>query len=66
MILKSVDEKKIDEELKKFADASKDTIPICILGNYIAGKSTFINSLIGAEILPGGDKPLYTRKTGLL
>lgn len=61
LILKSVDEKKIDEELKKFTDASKDTIPICILGNYSAGKSTFINSLIGAEILPSGDEPITAK-----
>jgi len=61
LILKSVDEKKIDEELKKFTDASKDTIPICILGNYSAGKSTFINSLIGAEVLPSGDEPITAK-----
>jgi len=61
LILKSVDEKKIDEELKKFTDASKDTIPICILGNYSAGKSTFINALIGNEILPSGDEPITAK-----
>lgn len=61
LIMKSVDESKIDVELRKFSDASKDTIPICILGNYSAGKSTFINSLIGAEVLPSGDEPITAK-----
>lgn len=61
LILKSVDEKKIDEEMKKFSDVAKDTIPICVLGNYSAGKSTFINSLIGSEVLPSGDEPITAK-----
>ena len=51
----------IGEQLKKFTDASKDTVPICILGNYSAGKSTFINSLIGSEVLPSGDEPITAK-----
>ena len=61
LIVKSIDEDKIKEELKKFTDASKDTVPICILGNYSAGKSTFINSLIGNELLPCGDEPITAK-----
>ena len=46
----------------KFADVSKEIIPICVMsGNYSSGKSTFINALIGAEILPSADKPLTAR-----
>ena len=61
LIIKSIDEEKINDELKKFTDASKNTVPICILGNYSAGKSTFINSLVGNEILPCGDEPVTAK-----
>ena len=36
-------------------------IPICVVGNYSAGKSSFINALIGAELLPSGDRPVTAR-----
>ena len=36
-------------------------VPICVLGNYSAGKSTFINSLIGSEILPSGIEPITAK-----
>ena len=45
----------IERDISKFIDASNDTIPICVLGNYSSGKSTFINALTGLEILPSGD-----------
>lgn len=47
----------IQEDLEKFTDASNEIIPICVLGNYSAGKSTFINALIGREILPSAERP---------
>ncbi len=56
-----VDEEKISRERKQFADVSKEAIPICVLGNYSSGKSTFINALIGYEILPSGDESLTAR-----
>lgn len=52
---------KIAGEIKRFTDASEDKIPICILGNYSSGKSTFINALIGREILPSGDEPITAK-----
>ncbi len=52
---------KIAEEIKKFTDASEDKIPICVLGNYSSGKSTFINALVGREILPSGDEPITAK-----
>lgn len=52
---------KIANELEKFCDVSRDLIPLCILGNYSAGKSTFINALIGQELLPNGDEPVTAR-----
>ena len=55
------DKEKIRNELEKFSDASKAVIPICVLGNYSSGKSTFINALIGSEILPSSDAPMTAR-----
>lgn len=50
-----------ETDLAKFSDASNDIVPICVVGNYSAGKSTFINALIGAEILPSGDKAVTAK-----
>lgn len=47
--------------LRKFRDASSDVVPVCVVGNYSSGKSTFINALIGAELLPSSDRPLTAR-----
>ena len=52
---------KIEKDIAKFLDASNDIIPICVLGNYSSGKSTFINALIGMEILPSGDMPITAK-----
>ena len=61
LILMSVDPDKIRQDLERFTDASSDVVPICVLGNYSAGKSTFINALIGSEILPSGAEPLTAK-----
>ncbi|HEM6346789.1 TPA: dynamin family protein [Streptococcus suis] len=46
-----------DLAIQKFQDATKPQIPLLVLGNYSAGKSTFINSLVGYELLPASDQP---------
>ena len=51
----------VDCDVNKFIDASKDTVPICVMGNYSSGKSTFINALIGQEVLPSGDMPVTAK-----
>lgn len=51
----------VKADLEKYSDAADDIIPICVIGNYSAGKSTFINALIGNEILPSGDKAVTAR-----
>ncbi|WP_019680658.1 dynamin family protein [Ruminococcus flavefaciens] len=61
LIVKSVDQDKIKRDLNRFTDASSDVVPICVLGNYSAGKSTFINALIGSEILPSGIEPVTAK-----
>lgn len=58
LVAESVSDKdKIKRELEKFSDVSNDVIPICVIGNYSSGKSTFINALIGYELLPSSDEP---------
>lgn len=47
--------------LRKFRDASSNVVPIVVVGNYSAGKSSFINALVGAEFLPSGDRPVTAR-----
>lgn len=53
--------KLIDQQEEKFDDVSKKEIPVCVIGNYSSGKSTFINALLGCEALPSGDKPLTAK-----
>ena len=62
-IIKNIvkDDEDITKGLFKVSDALKDIIPICIFGNYSAGKSTFINALIGYEILPSGGDPVTSK-----
>ena len=55
------DTDKILKERRKFDDVSKEVIPLCVIGNYSSGKSTFINALIGYEILPSGDESLTAK-----
>lgn len=56
-----LERRKVARELNKFYDVSSDVIPLCVLGNYSAGKSTFINALIGHELLPNGDEPVTAK-----
>ena len=48
------DDAAVIRNLTKVSDALEDIIPICVFGNYSAGKSTFINALIGSEVLTCG------------
>ncbi len=62
LITQSVrDKSRIEAEIGKFSEATNESIPICVVGNYSAGKSSFINALIGHEILPSGDEPVTAR-----
>ncbi len=55
------DDANIISKLNKVSDALNDIIPICVFGNYSAGKSTFINALIGSEVLPSGGDPVTAK-----
>lgn len=61
LIMKSANQEKIERDLARFSDASSDVVPVCVLGNYSAGKSTFINALIGSEILKSGIEPVTAK-----
>lgn len=47
----------ISNSLDRYTEAIKTTIPICVIGTYSAGKSAFINSLLGVELLPSASDP---------
>lgn len=47
----------ISYSLNKYTEAIKTTIPVCVIGTYSAGKSAFINSLLGVELLPSASTP---------
>lgn len=55
------DDERVKKDLNKVSDALDDIIPICVFGNYSAGKSTFINALLGNEILPSGGDPVTAK-----
>ena len=63
LITKNIEDEsgEIQQQLKRFSDASNDIVPICVLGTYSAGKSTFINSLIGSELLPSAETPVTAK-----
>lgn len=61
LIMKSANHDRIERDLTRFKDASSDVVPICVLGNYSTGKSTFINALVGSEILPSGTEPVTAK-----
>lgn len=48
---------KIKELINKYSDAVKPSISLCMMGLYSAGKSAFINSIIGSEVLPSASDP---------
>ena len=60
----TLDEYSEDEIAKlvlKYNDAVKPSISLCVMGLYSAGKSAFINGIIGEEVLPSDSDP-YTAK----
>ena len=50
-------DKEIKDLIAKFHDATRKVIPICVMGLYSSGKSAFLNSIIGEEILPSSTDP---------
>lgn len=50
-------DKKTEAVLDKYTDAIKPEIAVCVMGLYSSGKSAFLNSIIGQEILPSDSDP---------
>ncbi|MCR5500791.1 MAG: dynamin family protein [Acetatifactor sp.] len=55
------DKSQIEADLARYSEAASEMIPICVFGNVSSGKSSFINALIGNEILPSGDEPITSK-----
>jgi len=55
------DKRQVQADLERYSEAASDMIPICVFGNVSSGKSSFINALIGSEILPSGDEPVTAK-----
>ena len=55
------DDEDVKKGINKVSKALDDVIPLCVFGNYSAGKSTFINALTGVEILPSGSDPVTAK-----
>ena len=51
----------ISHDIRLVSDTLDDIIPICVFGNVSSGKSTFINALIGNELLPSGGDPVTAK-----
>ena len=51
----------ISAEIMKFNETVKPVVSICVMGLYSSGKSAFINSLLGAEILPSASDPMTAK-----
>lgn len=56
-ILSGYQEMELYDLLCSFRDTMKPELAICIMGLYSAGKSAFINSLVGCELLPSASDP---------
>ena len=51
------DDPEIKADLDKYLDASRSGVVLVVAGAYSTGKSSFINALIGEELLPTASKP---------
>lgn len=54
-------EETIKEHLQKYKEITKPELIICVIGSYSTGKSTFINALVGEELLPSKADPTTAR-----
>lgn len=55
--LSSIQDSKIRERIDQYKDTVKPGINLVVAGTYSAGKSSFINALIGEELLPVSSDP---------
>ena len=55
--LDSIQDSEIREPIDRYKDTVKPGINLVVTGTYSAGKSSFINALIGEELLPASSDP---------
>ena len=51
----------VKNNLSKFSETASNRVPLVVIGNYSGGKSTFINALIGRDILSSSEQPLTAK-----
>lgn len=51
-------EPSVREPLDQYLEVVRPEVVLCVVGTYSSGKSSFINALIGEEILPTAEDPL--------
>lgn len=56
----------VSKKLASYSDAVSDEIPVCVVGVYSAGKSAFLNAIIGREILPSHDRETTAKITKIV
>lgn len=56
-ILSEHSDDEISRLISRYSETVKPEISLCVMGLYSSGKSSFINSLIGKEILPSASDP---------
>lgn len=56
----------VSQKLASYSDAVSDEIPVCVVGVYSAGKSAFLNAIIGREILPSHDRETTAKITKII
>lgn len=57
IIEKYDEEKEVTDILRNYEETIKPELAICVMGLYSSGKSAFINSLVGVEVLPSASDP---------
>ena len=51
----------VNKDLSRFSETASNRVPLVVIGNYSGGKSTFINALIGKDILSSSEQPLTAK-----
>lgn len=62
----SEDDQAVREKLASYTDAVSDEIPVCVVGVYSAGKSAFLNAIIGRELLPSHETETTAKITKIV
>ena len=53
-------------KLESYTDAVSNEIPVCVIGVYSAGKSAFLNAIIGRELLPSHETETTAKITKIV